>query len=121
MGYDFDFGYGTLTSGNSLATVTVEACYTNNGEKYKCGQQDISVIVNSDEIQADRSLALNKAKRTGLTIFNILLWLLVARFAFVALRQLVIIENRRRLREKRRREYMAKKRKADGERYTYRK
>ena len=118
---DFEFGYGTLTSGNSIATVTVETYYTNNGEKYKCGQQDISVIVNSDEIQADRSLAVNKVKRTGLTIFNILLWLLVARFAFVALRQLIIIENRRRIREKRRREYIARKQKADSEKYIYKK
>ncbi len=104
---DFEFGYGMLNEDKTLATLTVEAYYSKDGGKYKCGQQDISVIVNSDEIKADRTKQLNIIKRVGLTIFNVLLWGLVIWCVFIALRQLVIIENRRRNR-KRRKELRAK-------------
>ena len=106
----FEFSYGILNEDKTLAAVTVDVCYTMDGEKYKCGQQELSVIVNSDKIKADRSKTINAVKRVGLTVFNILLWVLVVWFAFVALRQLVIIENRRR-NKKRRRELMAKRQK----------
>lgn len=114
-GYDTDkleykFSYGTLNGDKTLATVTAEVYFTRDGKEHICGQQDISVIVNSDKIKADRSKTINAVKRMGLIIFNVLLWALVVWFVFVALRQLVIIENRRR-RKKRRREAVAKRRK----------
>ena len=116
----FDFGTGTLSSDGTLATVTVDVYYEQNGEKHHCGQQDISVIVNSDEIQADRGKTVNLIKRVALTVFNVLLWLLVIWFSFVALRQLVIIENRRRIKERKRRQAMAKRRKIQSEKDIYR-
>ena len=117
----YQFDSGILNGDNSIATVTVNVYFTSGGEEVKCGQQDISVIVNSGEIQAGRSKTVNAIKRTGLFIFNTLLWILVAWFAFVALRQLVIIENRRRIRERKRQQALAKKRKDNGETYIYRK
>ena len=98
--------------------MTVDVYYTDNGSKHLCGQQDISVIVNSDEIKADRSKTFNIIKRVGLTVFNVVLWALVIWFAFVALRQLIIIEDRRRKR-KRRKEIMAKRQKRYQSRGRY--
>ena len=121
---DFEWSTAALDSNNTMATITAEAYYTLDGERYLCGEQEISVIVNSDKIKADRSKTVNAVKRVGLTVFNVLLWGLVAYFAFVALRQLIIIEDRRRKR-KRRKEVMAKRRREHrtsdrytGDRYT---
>ena len=115
---DFEFGYGTLNGARTLAAVTVEAFFEADGEKQLCGQQDVSVIVNSDKIKADRSKTVNAVKRVGLTVFNILLWGLVVWCVFIALRQVVIMENRRRNR-KRRKEIMEKRKRLylDGDRY----
>ena len=115
---DFEFGYGTLNGDKTLAAVTVEAFFEADGEKQLCGQQDVSVIVKSDRIKADRSKTVNAVKRVGLTVFNILLWGLVIWCVFIALRQVVIMENRRRNR-KRRKEIMEKRKRLyrDGDRY----
>ena len=115
---DFEFGYGTLNGDKTLAAVTVEAFFEADGEKQLCGQQDVSVIVKSDRIKADRSKTVNAVKRVGLTVFNILLWGLVVWCVFIALRQVVIMENRRRNR-KRRKEIMEKRKRLyrDGDRY----
>lgn len=124
-GYDkddlkFDFSTGVLNSDKTLSTITVDVYFEQGGEKHHCGQQDISVIVNSGEIQADRSKTINMIKRVALTIFNVLLWLLVIWFSFVALRQVIIIENRRRIRKRKRHQVMERRQRTASENEIYR-
>lgn len=104
----YDFGTVVPNGTNTIASGCLRLYYMDNGAKISCGRQDYSAII-------DQTMINNPEKkmpvllRVGLWVLYIALGLLVLRLVYVVLRQIVILENHRRI--KKRRIAMAKRRK----------
>ena len=104
----YDFSAVTPNGDKTVATGQVEIYYMENGARITCGIQDFSVMLGETmiNVQVEKTPFLIKA---GLFLLYAALGLLVLRFIWLVLRQMVIIENRRRIRNRRRQQVMAKR------------
>lgn len=105
----YDFSAVTPNNDKTIATGQVEIYYIENGARITCGVQDFSVILGETMINVQPK-RMPFALKAGLFLLYAALGLLVLRFVYLVLRQMVIIENRRRIRKRRRQEVMAKRR-----------
>lgn len=113
----YDFGTVVPNADNTIAGGCLRLYYMDNGAKISCGSLDYSAII-------DQTMINNPEKkmpvllRVGLWMLYIALGVLVLRLIYVVLRQIIILENRRRI--KARRIAMAKRRKKRQKITSYR-
>lgn len=109
-----------VDASGSMATATATLYYSKDGEQVECGSQTVTLILQQPP-EKKFDLA-SFALKVFLWLVIIFLVLVVLLLVFVALKQVVIIENRRRIR-KRRMEHraLAKSQKNDTEKTVYRK
>ena len=115
----YDFSTVNANSDKTIATGQVEIYYLEDGARINCGKQEFSVMLGEaiKNVQTKKMPFLLKA---GLVLLYVALALLVMRFCYLVLRQLVIIETKRRIRERRRQQVMAKRRNRQQNEYSHR-
>ena len=118
----YDFSTVVANGDKTIATGKVEIYYTEEGNRISCGHQDFSVIL-GEAMKNVQTKKMPFLLKLGIVLLYVALGLLVLRFIYLVLRQLVIMENRRRIRKRRRhrQEVMAKRRNRHPNEYTYRK
>lgn len=112
---EYDFSMVTANSDKTVATGQVEIYYMENGAHITCGKQDFSVMLGETMINTQPK-KMPFMLKLGLFVLYAALALLVLRFTYLVLRQMVIIENRRRIRK--RRKELAEKRRALQQQYA---
>lgn len=108
-----------LNEAQDFATVKVEARYTDNGSSYYCGDTTVSLLLVKEEEKGFDFAGL--VQKIVLIVLSVILWGIIALLVFIALKQLVIIENRRRNRKKRQAQLRAKRQKELQDKTVYRK
>ena len=102
-----------------FATVAINLYYKDNGSSYLCGKSAVSVLFVSEEEKGFDFSAL--VQKIVLIILVAILWIIIALLVFVALKQVIIIENRRRIRKRKASQLKANSLKTQDGKTVYRK
>ncbi len=111
---------GLLNGAGDVATVNVTFMYSHNGAKIPCGKQVATILLATAEEEKGFDIMVF-ASKAGFILLNIFLWGIIAILAFIALKQLVIIENRRRIRKRKQEQMKARRQKDQENRIVYHK
>lgn len=113
-------GTGMLNAAGDVATADVQFMYSQNGGKIPCGKETVTLLL-ATAVEDDGFDIMAFASKAGFVILNIFLWGVIVLLVYIALKQLVILENRRRIRKKRAAQRRAKRQKEQSERTIYHK
>ena len=113
-------GMGALNGAGDIATTEVTFMYSSNGAKIPCGKQVVTILLATAEEEKGFDIMAFAAK-AGFVILNIFLWGIIAILSYIALKQVVILENRRRIRKRKREQLGAKRQNEQQKRTVYRK
>lgn len=113
-------GSAMLNEAQDFATVEVELFYTLDGSSYSCGKGEVSLLLTEEPQEKGFDLAAF-AQKALLAVLVIFLWFVIGLLAFIALKQVIILENRRRIRKRKQAQLRAKRQKELLEKTVYRK